>query len=195
MAAAPSERPLYLRANGRAECPDRAPDLTYTTSDGYRCYRWRPEGLEILEHRWVMDAPAGMHVHHIDHDPLNNEPWNLVVLTHDEHREAHASVSLDLILAAHRDGLTTTAIGARFGIHPSNVYRRLANAGCTFARQPWNRTEADEAAVVELHDEGKRAPGIARALGLPLGTVRRVLRSHGRRGKPGRPPRSALEDA
>jgi hypothetical protein len=35
--------------------------------------------------------PAGYHVHHADHDPLNNDPANLVLLDGDEHNAHHAS--------------------------------------------------------------------------------------------------------
>jgi rubredoxin len=33
--------------------------------------------------------PAGMHVHHRDHDPFNNDPLNLVVLTPSDHQKLH----------------------------------------------------------------------------------------------------------
>lgn len=34
--------------------------------------------------------PRGMHVHHKDHDPFNNDPSNLVLMTPKEHRQEHA---------------------------------------------------------------------------------------------------------
>lgn len=34
--------------------------------------------------------PKGMQVHHADHDPFNNDPTNLVLLTPKEHRQEHA---------------------------------------------------------------------------------------------------------
>jgi hypothetical protein len=33
--------------------------------------------------------PEGCHIHHEDHDPLNNDPSNLVCLTGEEHRAHH----------------------------------------------------------------------------------------------------------
>jgi len=48
-----------------------------------------------FEHRVVMERVLGvkltpnLHVHHIDGDPLNNDPKNLVVLTNAEHQKLH----------------------------------------------------------------------------------------------------------
>lgn len=51
-------------------------------------------GIESL-HREVWKAahgpiPDGCHIHHVDHDPANNDLSNLVCMTEDEHREHHA---------------------------------------------------------------------------------------------------------
>lgn len=37
----------------------------------------------------VGPIPAGWHVHHVDHDPLNNDPSNLVAISPEEHAEHH----------------------------------------------------------------------------------------------------------
>lgn len=34
--------------------------------------------------------PDGHHIHHVDFDPLNNDPANLACLTEDDHRKAHS---------------------------------------------------------------------------------------------------------
>lgn len=35
--------------------------------------------------------PDGHHIHHVDHDPLNNDPSNLACITSDEHKHHHAN--------------------------------------------------------------------------------------------------------
>lgn len=54
-----------------------------------------PDGRKMLEHRWVMEQVLGRplrsdeHVHHKDHDGLNNNPSNLEVVTVEEHAQRH----------------------------------------------------------------------------------------------------------
>lgn len=48
-----------------------------------RCRQGLTEGLAFLD-------PTAWAVHHIDHDPSNNDPGNLKVLTHPEHGALHA---------------------------------------------------------------------------------------------------------
>lgn len=64
--------------------------------NGYR-YVWSDEG-KVAEHRLVASRALGRpllsdeHVHHIDEDPLNNSPENLVVLSRSEHTRLHHQV-------------------------------------------------------------------------------------------------------
>lgn len=60
---------------------------------GYRYVR--RDGRKIALHRLVVEERQGRQlssgelVHHVDHDPLNNDPDNLVVLTRGEHQRLH----------------------------------------------------------------------------------------------------------
>ncbi len=52
----------------------------------------------VPEHRKVMHDLGhvidGLHVHHVDHDKTNNDPSNLVVMTHQEHASLHGAERL-----------------------------------------------------------------------------------------------------
>lgn len=54
----------------------------------------RQRGVKRLhEEIWISihgPIPDGFHVHHADHDALNNDPTNLVCIPADEHRQHHA---------------------------------------------------------------------------------------------------------
>jgi hypothetical protein len=57
--------------------------------NGYRCIR--VNGAYMYEHRYVVERQLGRKllrseiVHHIDHNRLNNDPSNLVVMDKKEH--------------------------------------------------------------------------------------------------------------
>jgi HNH endonuclease len=57
------------------------------------------EGKKIAFHRYVMELHLGRKltsnevVHHIDGDPLNNDPDNLALLSRSEHQRLHACAS------------------------------------------------------------------------------------------------------
>ena len=46
----------------------------------------KPVKQIVRMHRLITDAPEGMHVDHIDHDPLNNRRSNLRVCTNHQNR-------------------------------------------------------------------------------------------------------------
>jgi len=60
---------------------------------GYRFIR--VDGKKIAEHRHVVEQREGRKlarneiVHHVDGNPLNNDPDNLVILTRSEHQRLH----------------------------------------------------------------------------------------------------------
>ncbi len=45
----------------------------------------------MCEHLGITEIPAGYAVHHIDHNPLNNDISNLVMLTNGDHSRLHAA--------------------------------------------------------------------------------------------------------
>jgi hypothetical protein len=53
-------------------------------------------GKRVFEHHvayamahGLTEIPKGMHVHHVDHDPSNNDPSNLLLVTPAEHAALH----------------------------------------------------------------------------------------------------------
>ena len=89
---ATSETIIYngIRFRRYPESPNWADRVYYTPGIGHR-----KRGVGRL-HQEIWKAhhgeiPAGFHVHHADHDPLNNEPENLVLLSGDEHHSHHAN--------------------------------------------------------------------------------------------------------
>lgn len=59
------------------------------TSHGYVKVKMPGETWQY-EHRLVAGAPEGMDVHHLDGDRTNNDPLNLTIMSHAEHRRLHA---------------------------------------------------------------------------------------------------------
>lgn len=78
---------LYVRGHNRRESGEG------WMEGGYR-YVCR-DGKKIALHRLVVEEREGRKlssdelVHHVDHDPLNNDPDNLVILTRAEHQRLH----------------------------------------------------------------------------------------------------------
>lgn len=59
-----------------------------------RTGRFRGNAAPRLAHRWVWEnvngsIPVDLQVHHIDRNPGNNDPSNLMLVTKDEHWELH----------------------------------------------------------------------------------------------------------
>src|SRR4051794_4353929 len=58
------------------------------------------DGVRIAEHRHIVEQREGRKltsnevVHHVDGDPLNNDPENLVLLSRGEHQRLHAAGSI-----------------------------------------------------------------------------------------------------
>lgn len=78
-------------------CSDLGRTTTRVENDAFRGrYRQiKVNGRKILEHRYVMEQHLGRtllpseHVHHINHDRLDNRVENLEVVTVEEHAERH----------------------------------------------------------------------------------------------------------
>lgn len=68
------------------------------TKKGYN--RLWINGRQIMEHVLVWEThhgrkvPPGHDVHHIDHDKLNNDPANLLLVTKLEHKRIHSGCEL-----------------------------------------------------------------------------------------------------
>lgn len=118
-----------FRRGTRDECPKRAPDLIYRTTDGYRCMRWYAERREMLEHRFVMDAQPDEVVHHINHDRSDNRPENLLRVSRKGHGIEHRKVDDAVLVDLASEGLSQSEIGRRVGLHSSQVHRRLTRIG------------------------------------------------------------------
>lgn len=74
----------YPDAPGLAEQRYYVPGI----ADRQRGIKRLHEEVWIAHHRPI---PAGHHVHHRDHDHLNNDPSNLDCITDDEHRAHHTA--------------------------------------------------------------------------------------------------------
>ncbi len=70
------------------DSPHRSERVYFVPSGSHRA-----QGVGRLhEEVWKAEhgpIPPGHHVHHVDHDPLNNDPGNLVLMTAEEHRAHH----------------------------------------------------------------------------------------------------------
>lgn len=87
----------------------------------YGYIRYTRNGVCLLEHRLVTDAPEGMHVHHIDEDITNNAAINLRVMTASEHASIHGEARIT------RFTVKCDFCGSAFERKPSSVKRRNKN--------------------------------------------------------------------
>lgn len=74
----------YPHAKGEAERRYFVPGI----ADRQRGVKRLHEEVYIAHHGPI---PDGHEVHHADHDPLNNDPGNLVAITVEQHRAEHAA--------------------------------------------------------------------------------------------------------
>lgn len=181
--------------------PDAEPRI-YTTSDGYRVWRWKvgPRSyVEALEHR-IRDGrvATAAHIHHKNHDTIDNRPENLEGLSAREHRHRHAKVDYEAAWRRYQEGYSTPEVGEEFGVHPATLSRRWRDMGYTLrsvgdGQKAVNRRDIDVERVREMHLAGMRSTRIADELGTTREMVFSIVRDLGLRPHPtGRP---SLRDA
>lgn len=82
-----------IRKRGTLQVTRRPPGEGTINVRGYR--EFERDGVTVLEHREVMERVLGRplarheHVHHIDRNPLNNAPENLMLVTNRTHKKQH----------------------------------------------------------------------------------------------------------
>lgn len=115
-----------------AEIRSRYAGWSWNLSHGY--IRYARGNRVILEHRAVaelvhgLDA-AGLHVHHIDRNPRNNDALNLVCLTVQQHNLLHTKAGGDLLTWCNHCGSEIYKTRSRFDRSPNHY----CSASCTHA--------------------------------------------------------------
>jgi hypothetical protein len=61
----------------------------YTHSQGYKVV-YNDDHERVLEHRLIACVPDGLVTHHINGDPADNRPENLMIMTQSNHMKLHA---------------------------------------------------------------------------------------------------------
>ena len=100
-------------------------------------------GKRIAEHRAVMEEHLGRTlgpeevVHHVDHDPFNNEIDNLVILDRSEHMRLHVTGPKRMWTAdekaraveLYESGMSIDEVARALGRPYASTYKNLAKAG------------------------------------------------------------------
>jgi transposase-like protein len=170
-----------------------APDgSTCQNGDGY--IRIKVNGKWVLEHRHLMEQHQGRKlelfedVHHINGDRADNRIENLQILDRDEHASLHQSgqeprVNEATLRRLYLDeGLSTTAIGRRYGVCSSTVGRWMTRYGIRLRVHTATRLKQrpSEAEMRRAYwEEGRSSTEIARELGIHPTTVITWLRDYG----------------
>ena len=110
-----------IRFRRYPESPNWADRVYYTPGIGHK-----KRGIGRL-HQEIWKAhhgeiPAGHHVHHADHNPLNNAPENLVLIDGAEH-QAHHMADPERLAKARERGLSGHALAAAATWHGSDEGR------------------------------------------------------------------------
>ena len=103
---------------------------------------------DIYEHEHG-PLPEGMHVHHMDHDPLNNSISNLVAITAAEHAALHALEAERYEAVCDECGATFSAVHKRARwCSTACKQRRRRREGTAYVRPKavpmWERRQCEE---------------------------------------------------
>lgn len=148
------------------------------------------DGQQRLEHRVVMEEVLGRPltraeiVHHKDEDGLNNDPHNLEVLTHAEHRRRHGGprkwrISLEEAIALRTTGMTLEEIGDAAGVTWSAVRRVFSRRGISTRDARHGTTSWDLPRAAQRLSAGWSLAAIAREAGVAAPSVRKALIKRG----------------
>jgi hypothetical protein len=157
----------------------------YPNKQGYVRLRWRvgtAEYVECYEHRLVAGLPVGKHVHHKNEDKGDNASANLQQMEPRAHHQHHMPLSFDVEVArrAYEGGASLPTLQRQLGVHHTAIYRALKAVGVAFRpANSWRQFVVDEDAVRRMHGADTPAPAIAKALGVPVAPIRRVIRALG----------------
>lgn len=174
--------------------PDGEP-RRYPNDSGYIRLRWKVgkgEYVECYEHRVDGDrVTTSPQVHHVNHDPSDNRPENLIPVTTAEHGRHHR-VDDKTIAELYLAGQTTRTIAERLKLNPGTISRSLKRSGVPTRKESPHRLKIDRSEVARRYLAGKGLETIAEEMGCTTGPIVRCLDELGiKRRRPGRPVRTA----
>jgi hypothetical protein len=94
------------------------------------------------------DIPEGYHIHHIDGNPLNNDPKNLIAISAEEHAKIHNHEFVKWASEGGKIGGRKT-VEEKLGWHNPNVTRKGTP-------QPEGHSELRRKQMLEEYSSGKR---------------------------------------
>lgn len=89
--------------------------------------------------------PDHLHVHHINHDPSDNRPENLQIMTAREHQNLHVPITWDAdeAIKLYRAGASFPELGRRYGVNAVTVLRAFRVRGVKSRPAPKDKTHCD----------------------------------------------------
>jgi len=163
------------------------PARRYKSGHGYIRLRWklRPNVyVEAYEHR-VCDGVVRLGVtHHINGNKSDNKKGNLSEMSNPCHVEHHAAIRrrYDINKAAemYRSGMSLTALGRVFSVHPVSVMRALKKVGVVMRPVcPPITVFIDLDVVARLYANGTRVKEMSRQTGVGRHAINRVMKELG----------------
>lgn len=156
-------------------CADKGRKTTRVANDKFKArYRQiKVNGRKYLEHRYVMEQVLGRpllpteHVHHKDHDGLNNDPSNLEVVTIEEHAKRHTWRPLKKLCAV---------CSIEFTPHKTKRARAqtCGRLSCRITLHGDRIAKLDAAAIVDILSSAETGVSLARRYGVTGSTISSV---------------------